>query len=306
MQVQCISSFSVSSRSLVTRNNLQTISQPDWKPLGVSHFAQTNYHSGLGKKKNSLSMTSPSVVATVSEITSMFTKSSSNSLHLVQDLALSTPPITYFLALTSAGIGIPVSEDAICIVAGTILTKCDKILRWKLIWCLYFGVVISDALTFWLGRALRVGVLDPVRKFMKIAKPEANSENVPTTELSSKATRKRKRDRMKAKIEKSGDYIGFVVRLSVGMRGPMMLLTGFTNTVPFVKYLGGTLLGAAVSLSLQLAVGLWMSGNLVASKSNLLRPEVLIGSTIGVLLMSILIRNIFFIVEDEQGEEVEL
>lgn len=317
----------VSPRTLTLPTQRRITSVPS-SPHNVSPFVKiqsSNTRKTMSTSSSTslqMSMGVSSVLSTIREVT----KSSSSGIHVISDIALNTPPFAYFLALLSAGIGVPVSEDALCIVVGYILKQCDTVLRWKFIWSLYLGVVFSDIITFWLGRALRVGLLEPLRKLFNLGGSKSSGDTSTSTTTTTKqqtlpmVPKKRKRDRMMAKIEQSGDYIGFVVRLSVGIRGPMMLLTGFTNKVPFVKFVVGTLLGATVSLPVQLAIGYFMSQSFAAAQhasssvtskaavvastelgwgawmASLLSRKLVIGGAVGVVVGIILLsQNVSFL-----------
>ena len=148
----------------------------------------------------------------------------------------------------------------------------------RLLMALYSGVVFSDMITFTIGKTLRSGVLEPIRNRMNlraerinfceedeieelpIDMPEEMLEDdgefcaIETPDL-------RKTDKILAKLEAAGDYVGFVIRFSVGVRTPMMILTGFSGKVPFLKYFCGTIVGAAFSLTSQLLIGYLMRDN---------------------------------------------
>eukprot|EP00594_Rhizosolenia_setigera_P018169 CAMPEP_0178967416 /NCGR_PEP_ID=MMETSP0789-20121207/17582_1 /TAXON_ID=3005 /ORGANISM="Rhizosolenia setigera, Strain CCMP 1694" /LENGTH=317 /DNA_ID=CAMNT_0020653023 /DNA_START=395 /DNA_END=1348 /DNA_ORIENTATION=- len=208
----------------------------------------------------------------ISQIITAFKAGSfSQSSSALTNLALSTPPIAYFLALLSAGIGMPVSEDALCIFCGSILTSIPTAeQRWKLILSLYLGVVISDnclnfihkkkvvisdVVTYYIGLGLRLGILKPLKKFIKVTD---DVEEAGTT-TQTKPVRVRKRDKVKKVLEKSGNRVGFVTRLSVGFRGPLIFLTGYSNRVSIQNFLVGTSFGGIVSLLIQLFIGFSMS-----------------------------------------------
>lgn len=132
--------------------------------------------------------------------------------------AQATPAIAYFLVLLSAGFGVPVSEDLLCIFAGTMLPL-DKIQsparRIRLITALYLGVVISDLVTFTIGRMMKVGLLEPLRKRMNLGQKQSSKlnegSNIEEIKLS-------KRDKVIQKLESAGDWAGFYARMSVGFR----------------------------------------------------------------------------------------
>lgn len=247
--------------------------------------------------------------ATFSQIQNLITAlttatKSSSSISSIRNILLSTSPTIYFIALIVAGCGVPISEDALCIFVGSVLPSIwvsNPLLRNQLIAALYFGVVVSDVVTFSIGRVMKEGLLEPVRKKLGVrsdridfCEDDENDEDdneyeeeeeeddfdeaeldalelsldqetdlpplteefceIPTTELRSK-------DKVIAILESVGDYAGLVIRLSVGMRLPMMLATGFSGKVPYTKYILGTACGACISLGVQLLFGFLLRNN---------------------------------------------
>lgn len=235
-------------------------------------------------------MTNPTLFSSIRQIISIFSKSTlqapsaSTALVSITDALSTTPPIVYFLCLMAAGFGVPVSEDAMCIFAGTILPSIwtvDPVKRNRLLLALYSGVVLSDIVTFSIGRALKMGVMEPIRKRMNLQtdRVEFCAEDFDGKSEKYEAGRKdmdadveerncqiatpklKKRDRVLKKLETAGDYAGLVIRFSVGFRAPMMLFAGLSGKVPVLKYIIGTCVGALGSLSLQLLVGYTMRYN---------------------------------------------
>ena len=190
---------------------------------------------------------------------SLSSSTGGNSVGLLTDVVVSTPPVAYFSALLAAGFGLPMSEDALCILVGTSLDALHRHqTRFIVIASLYAGVVLSDFVTFGIGCALRRGLLKPMRtKLIGDSATATTDVQVPT--------KQRKRDRIMNKVAKAGDYVGFITRLSVGMRGPMMLMTGFSGTTTFPKFAMGTMLGACVSLPIQLFLGYRMTHTTAAT-----------------------------------------
>mmetsp|Transcript_18504 Transcript_18504/g.26134 ORF Transcript_18504/g.26134 Transcript_18504/m.26134 type:complete len:336 (+) Transcript_18504:193-1200(+) len=181
-------------------------------------------------------------------------------LQTITAKALATPPLAYFVALLSAGVGVPVSEDALCIFAGAVWPTMAKVQQQKLFLALYMGIVLSDVVTFWIGRALRLGVFQPLQE--KLLGQNADDDLDDDDDVSAlpvvaigEPIKTRKRDRIRKLASNAGEYVGFVMRFSVGTRGPLMLLTGFWRKVVFWKFLVGTSLGAAITLPLQLWLG---------------------------------------------------
>ena len=165
------------------------------------------------------------------------------------------------------------------IFAGTILPTIwtqDVMKRNKLILALYAGIVISDMITFTIGRTLRMGVLEPFRKRMDLRaervlfcdddvevdlEMEMEMELIPDEFCELETPTARKRDKILAKLESAGNYAGFVTRFSVGFRAPMMIAAGFSGKVPYLTYFLGTSVGALCSLSSQLLLGYTMRNN---------------------------------------------
>lgn len=203
----------------------------------------------------------------------------STVLAAVTDAALRTPPAAYLILLLAAGFGLPVSEDALCVFAGAASPSLPAERRATLVLCLYAGVVLSDAITFLIGRSLRMGIMDPVRRRMGPLLPPGGGDDagVVLAALAVAGTGKGEgtgtgegegkgtplvappgSSRMHRRLARCGDRIGFVTRLSVGVRGPLMLLAGFSGSVPFGRFALGSALGGVLSLSLQLLLGYWL------------------------------------------------
>lgn len=224
-----------------TRNHVIMIGAPP----------NTQRHHKSNHKSSSLHMNLLSnTIATIQTF-------SSSSLETVTVQALQTPPVVYFLCLMSAGVGVPVSEDALCLFAGTVWPAFDREKRLRLFLALYAGVVLSDAITFLAGRALRLGVFE---NFAKEKFPDllVDKEEVFVLREDGKM---RKRDRLKRKMKKAGDYVGFVIRFSIGTRGPLMLIAGVSGKISFLKFILGSCAGALLTLPLQLWLGYSLGHN---------------------------------------------
>lgn len=249
-----------------------------------SRKSMPKYNKSHLKMSNGWASSITSCISSISQTSSGV--SSVASLASLTDAMSTTPPMVYFFSLLAAGCGVPVSEDAMVIFVGTIMPsiwKTDPIRRNHLLLAIYFGVVLSDFLTFAIGKALRMGVAGPLRKRMdlqdvrvKLCDEEENdslnaidNNGIPNANANDgllepcilPTPKAKKRDRILAKLEEAGDYVGFIIRFSVGIRGPMMLFTGFSNRVPFVKYAMGTIVGACFSVSLQLLLGYILRNN---------------------------------------------
>lgn len=172
--------------------------------------------------------------STLAQTVSQLSNPASAFTHLTNSVQ-GTPVIAYFLVLCSAGFGAPISEDLLCIFAGTMLPL-DKIQsparRIRLIAALYLGVVISDLITFSIGRMMKVGLLEPLRKRMNLGQQQQKLQQLPYSEeagdvamvsaqtngSSNEEAKFRKRDRVLQKLESAGDWAGFYARLSAGFR----------------------------------------------------------------------------------------
>lgn len=176
-------------------------------------------------------------------------------------------PINCFLMLMAAGVGLPVSEDALCIYAGTMLPGMPTFgSKAKLVLGLFMGVVMSDIWAFSLGKWLRrgsSGILKMVRDKVIVGAEESDEdcildvdENGKLLKIDEKCMdRVSKRQIIEDRVAQAGDNIGFVIRFSFGMRMPLMLLAGFSNQISTIKYSLGTIVGAMGSLALQLLTG---------------------------------------------------
>ena len=216
---------------------------------------------------------------------------------VLQTLDATLTPANYFICLMAAGAGIPVSEDALCIYAGSTLGNLPTMsIRIKLILFLYAGVVLSDISTFLIGKGLRrgsSGILKLIRdRVVPVPISSDGSEAVNeqdciinvnddgTIEVGEACIEKLSKRRMiEKKIADAGDKIGLVIRFSVGMRAPLMLLTGFSNQVSTLKYAVGVMIGAIGSLALQLMVGISLRNNPKATAA-------IVGSVVSWFLLS--------------------
>ena len=165
---------------------------------------------------------------------------------------MSTPPIAYFLALMAAGCGVPVSEDALCIFAGAVWKTLPRERKIPMLLALYAGVVVSDFATFWIGRALRWGMFRPLADRLTLLQKfdATTTKDASDTKIS----------KLRQRLANYGDWIGFVIRFSVGTRGPLMLLAGFSQQIAFSKFALGASLGGLFSLPLQLYAGHVLGG----------------------------------------------
>ena len=149
------------------------------------------------------------------------------------------PPVLYFVLLTSAGLGMPVSEDLLSIWAGSVIASEPAYPAWHYALALYGGVILSDLITFNLGRLTQRGLGKRIQE--AVFKDPVKVEKA------------------MARIRKHGDSIGFVQRFSVGARLPLSFLAGYTGISPW-RFTAGACLGAVITLPLQLSAGYFMHG----------------------------------------------
>jgi len=99
----------------------------------------------------------------------------------------------------------------------------------------YFGVILSDFITFSIGR--RTGVSYADVKMPKVLErvQRAVSAAAPTGKTTSFIS-------------------GFCIRFAMGIRSPLMLLAGASGAVAFWWYAAGTAAGAAGSIAVQVAI----------------------------------------------------
>lgn len=222
-------------------------------PPTTSSMKQLKYAGTTRRQQQSALHASTSILSGTLDTIKTFSKSGS-LLQSVTDRAVTTPPMAYFLALLASGCGIPVSEDALCVFAGAMLGQQQEQQR-RLVLALYAGVVLSDFITFWIGRALRMGIFQPLANKWILEK-EGDEE-----QIAAAAPNNNRQEKIHRVLQKWGNWVGFIIRFSIGTRGPLMLLTGFTNEVPFTKFAVGVMLGAACSLPLQLYAGYALGGS---------------------------------------------
>ena len=183
---------------------------------------------------------------------------------LLHDAALlstaleSAHPGWYLGYLVGAGVGLPLSEDALCVWVGAALAKAatarggvggvtealsDGGRTAQCLAYLYAGVVLSDMVTFYAGRALgrmggEAGLLARLKRRLVSSDPA-------------------KLKRVEAMAAKRGVLFGAIERMSIGARGPLCILAGFADFPPG-KFFVGVCLGAMFTLPIQILIGFYM------------------------------------------------
>lgn len=275
-------------RNVITSNRLQHHHHGNYRTNSPSSPSTSSYHYKHHHRSSTKLQMAPipppppqTLFASIQNFISLFTNISSASsataaLDNLTSTLIQTNPLIYFLVLLSAGFGVPVSEDALCVFCGTILPNLpERVRRYQLLVALLAGVVGSDLITFGLGRIMSYGLMKPIQKRLNLttqkdtfceidydAEGYDEDDDVelmddciePTPEL-------RKRDKILTILENNqsnGWYVGFLIRFSVGMRGPMMLLTGFSRKISTPSFILGSTIGGLCSLTLQLLLGYTM------------------------------------------------
>lgn len=156
---------------------------------------------------------------------------------LVARGAAGASPQLFFWLLIFAGFGIPVSEDLLCIYAGAILPQLGTRRRVEVVLALYAGVIVSDWITYLIGRIVGETILKE--------RPAKDGE----------VARESKIARARRLVQRSGRQVGFFLRLATGLRVPMLLLCGVGRAPFWRAFLPYNLLGGVVSLAAQLSLG---------------------------------------------------
>ncbi|KAL5862123.1 hypothetical protein ACOSQ3_003408 [Xanthoceras sorbifolium] len=161
------------------------------------------------------------------------------------------PGWIYFWLLMAAGCGLFISEEALNIWVGVSLARSLSLDgTWQsfvesfsrnapyiistVLW-VYWGVCISDMVPFYLGKLFRQsGASDDVCSKLGIGKEKALS--------------------ITRAVQKYGNLIGFVERLSIGVRNPTGFLAGTLGISPDC-FFAGVCCGGLVTLPIQLGIG---------------------------------------------------
>jgi membrane protein DedA with SNARE-associated domain len=182
-------------------------------------------------------------------------------------------PVFYFGLLILAGLGIPVSEDGLVIWAGGLLGRGENPYPpYQYVIALYLGAVMSDMLTFSVGRLTQHSLGTRIQNLL-FKDP-------------------RKIEKAMVTIRKYGNKAGFIQRFSVGARLPITFFSGYSGIHP-LKCMLGTALGACITLPIQLGVGYAMR-NQIAQALGFLNEY---GGIVAVLILAtlgfVLYRKIF-------------
>lgn len=179
------------------------------------------------------------------------------SLAALHAISASIQPWQYFCYLMLAGLGVPLSEDGLALLAGSLLGSFEPARRAQTVAAIYLGVVLSDIETFLIGalvvsrvgKALKRGRLAPLPAAAGAAEPAGPSEDkLPVKGKSGD-------EKVLRLVSESGQYIGFVARFCVGLRAPIALTCGVLPGVSIGRFAAGAALGGLVTVPIQLVLG---------------------------------------------------
>jgi membrane protein DedA with SNARE-associated domain len=198
----------------------------------------------------------------------------------VMEIIRNAHPITYFVLLILAGMGIPISEDLLTIWAGGAIGRGAPHHHYWYILALYSGVLVSDMLTFFLGRLAHDTLGGRIRRLL---------------------LRQQKHiDRAVATLQKHGNRVGFIQRFSLGARLPITLMAGYSGMSPW-RFLVGTALGAVITLSLQLSIG-YMAAYQIMGIIEFLRDY---GGLVGAVILGGLVTLLYLKIRQPASDDLE-
>ena len=177
-------------------------------------------------------------------------------------------PHLYFLYLCGAGLGIPLSEDALVVWLGSRLAHgaySSAGMAATAVATVYAGVVLSDTMTFAFGRMLQKGLFPGMKE-----KLVGNSAKLAKAQ---------------AAIGRWGAFIGVGQRFMVGFRWPLCVVCGFSGVKPH-RFLLGSCGGAVLTMALQISAGWLLRGNshVYLTTLALIAAPTLCGQVLGPIL----------------------
>ena len=196
----------------------------------------------------------------------------------VMELIRNAHPVTYFVLLLLAGLGIPISEDLITVWAGGVLGRgAPHPAIWYIV-ALYAGVVGSDMITFFVGRLAHDTFGGKIRRLL--------------------LRQQKSIDRAVLTIQKHGDRVGFIQRFSLGARLPITLVAGYSGMSPW-RFLCGSALGACITLTAQISVG-YVARHQITRVISIVQDY---GSIVGVVVLGSLITALYLKLRTGEDED---
>ena len=161
-----------------------------------------------------------------------------------------------------AGLGVPLSEDALVIHVGASLGGWAPAKTVAVVCATYAGVVLSDMLTYTIGATIKRGG----RRFVS----QTNSDST-----GKKAS---------AFLKRWGGKVGFTQRFVIGFRGPICLAAAIAG-IQARQFFVGSAIGALLTMSLQLTIGSFLpASNAYLVGLSLVAVPALVGQVIGPIL----------------------
>lgn len=155
-------------------------------------------------------------------------------------------PISVFFAFIISGVGVHLSEDLVLIPAGY-LAACDPHrsvrLFWEFAFWAYLGIVIGDALWFWICRTFGTRFLHS-RWFKRFLHPRRLLE-------------------IKHQMDTRGAVVLIAARFIPGTRTPVITMAGMLH-MTWLKFLAVEMSCVLLSAPLQMAVG-WFAAKAASS-----------------------------------------
>jgi membrane protein DedA with SNARE-associated domain len=168
------------------------------------------------------------------------------------------------LALIVAGLGVPVPEDIMLLVAGMLVHRGVVSYPEALAWCAV-GVFIGDTTIFLLAKRLGPAAL----------------ERAPLKWL---ITPQRK-EKIEEMFVRYGNVIVFMARHMAGLRAPTFAMAGL-HGMPLSRFWLWDGLGLCVSAPVVIGIGWWLADNVDEAKRYLQRFEVIVLLAIGAALVA--------------------
>lgn len=174
-----------------------------------------------------------------------------------------------FGALMLAGMHLPISEDAISILAGALASQVVPENAYKLFLFLFFGAYLSDWLAYWIGRWLGPG-LWRLRWFRRLF-------------------RKERFDRMRAYYKRYGVATLLIGRMiPCGVRNGLFLTAGMAK-MAFPRFLWADAIACFSTVSITFSIGYLFTKNYERALSILNRFDIII-----VLIFALVVLGFFW------------
>ena len=180
-------------------------------------------------------------------------------------------PLVYFGLLILAGMGFPVSEDALGIWLGNLLARGDNPYpAFQYILAMYFGAVFSDVMAFGFGRLANRNLGSWVRDRL-FRDPK-------------------KVDKALSVVRRYGTKAGFVQRFAIGARLPICFFSGYSG-LSVRHFATGAAAGCMITLPLQILIGIMLPNNIESALQMVADYGLVVGATILLAIVLVLYRK---------------